>query len=230
MWVLEGFWIWLIAYSDADIAGCLDDYKSTSGGIRFLGDKLVSWSSKKHDCTSMSTAELSIRVLATILEDSEQVETPDNPFIAPVNIEIIQSLCRGLAIKELLLKLEEDYHSIKDDIPLVSVYTTRNVTIQGMLIPDAFLTDEIRATNDYKEYETVYVKVPTLTAASPQGKKRKQSAGETCSPRKSLKVTIKQKPNTTSIPPPSDDREQDEIAEATLLSLTLQKTALAAEA
>ncbi|GJU44216.1 hypothetical protein Tco_1201482 [Tanacetum coccineum] len=34
---------------------------------------------------------------------------------------------------------------------------------------------------------------PTLTAASPQEKKRKQSDGETSSPRKSLKVTIKQK-------------------------------------
>ncbi|GJR62837.1 hypothetical protein Tco_1504999 [Tanacetum coccineum] len=39
-------------------AGCLDTHKSTSGRIQFLGgDKLVSWSSKKHDCTSMSTAE-----------------------------------------------------------------------------------------------------------------------------------------------------------------------------
>ncbi|GKE79934.1 hypothetical protein Tco_1549934 [Tanacetum coccineum] len=52
---------------------------------------------------------------------------------------------------------------------------------------------------------------PTLTAASPQGKKRKQSAEETSSPGKSLKVTIKQKPKTISIPPPSDDREGDEI-------------------
>ncbi|GJX84318.1 hypothetical protein Tco_0335092 [Tanacetum coccineum] len=37
---------------------CLDSRKSTSGGIQFLGgDKLVSWSSKKQDCTSMSSAE-----------------------------------------------------------------------------------------------------------------------------------------------------------------------------
>ncbi|GKD08379.1 hypothetical protein Tco_1188064 [Tanacetum coccineum] len=47
----------LIAYLDADLAGCNDDCKSTSGGIQFLGDKLVSWSSKKQDCTAMSTAE-----------------------------------------------------------------------------------------------------------------------------------------------------------------------------
>ncbi|GJS20809.1 putative ribonuclease H-like domain-containing protein [Tanacetum coccineum] len=48
----------LTAFSDSDHAGCLDSRKSTSGGIQFLGgDKLVSWSSKKQDCTSMSLAE-----------------------------------------------------------------------------------------------------------------------------------------------------------------------------
>ncbi|GKF24074.1 hypothetical protein Tco_0076396, partial [Tanacetum coccineum] len=59
-------------------------------------------------------------------------------------------------------RLEEDYHSIKDDIPLVSVYTTGNVTVQGMLIPDAFLTKEIRATDGYKEYEMVFINVVVL--------------------------------------------------------------------
>ncbi|GJT54091.1 retrovirus-related pol polyprotein from transposon TNT 1-94 [Tanacetum coccineum] len=47
----------LIAYSDADHARCKDDCKSTSEGLQFLGGKLMSWSSKKQDCTAMSTAE-----------------------------------------------------------------------------------------------------------------------------------------------------------------------------
>ena len=48
----------LTAFSYSDHAGCLDTRKSTSGGIQFLGgDKLVSWSSKKQDCTSMFFAE-----------------------------------------------------------------------------------------------------------------------------------------------------------------------------
>nr|GEW32987.1 hypothetical protein [Tanacetum cinerariifolium] len=48
----------LTAFLDLDHAGCLDSSKSTSGGIQFLGgDKLVSWSSKKQDCTSMSLTE-----------------------------------------------------------------------------------------------------------------------------------------------------------------------------
>ncbi|GJZ98789.1 hypothetical protein Tco_0671242 [Tanacetum coccineum] len=47
----------LTAFSDADHAGCLDTRKSTSGGIQFLGEKLVSWMSKKQDCTAVSTIE-----------------------------------------------------------------------------------------------------------------------------------------------------------------------------
>ncbi|GKC11072.1 hypothetical protein Tco_1007854 [Tanacetum coccineum] len=47
----------LTAFLDSDHAGCLDSRKSTSDGIQFLGgDKLVSWSFKKQDCTSMSSA------------------------------------------------------------------------------------------------------------------------------------------------------------------------------
>ncbi|GKD76707.1 hypothetical protein Tco_1339328, partial [Tanacetum coccineum] len=88
--------------------------------------------------------------------------------------------------------IEEDYHSIKYDITLVSVYTTGNKTIRGMLIPDAFLTKEIRVTDDFKESTPGAYRIPTLTAASPQGKKRKQSVGELSSPQKSLKITIRQ--------------------------------------
>nr|GEW40163.1 integrase, catalytic region, zinc finger, CCHC-type, peptidase aspartic, catalytic [Tanacetum cinerariifolium] len=42
---------------DVDYAGCKDTFKSTSGGAQFFGEKLSSWSSKKQDCTSLSTAE-----------------------------------------------------------------------------------------------------------------------------------------------------------------------------
>ncbi|GJX50154.1 hypothetical protein Tco_0276999 [Tanacetum coccineum] len=47
LWYPKDFGFELIAYSDADHVGCKDDCKSTSGGLQFLGGKLVSWSSKK---------------------------------------------------------------------------------------------------------------------------------------------------------------------------------------
>ncbi|GJR73501.1 retrovirus-related pol polyprotein from transposon TNT 1-94 [Tanacetum coccineum] len=47
----------LIAYADADHAGCQDTRRSTSGSAQFLGDKLVSWSSKKKKCTAILSTE-----------------------------------------------------------------------------------------------------------------------------------------------------------------------------
>ncbi|GKE67197.1 retrovirus-related pol polyprotein from transposon TNT 1-94, partial [Tanacetum coccineum] len=47
----------LTTYADADHAGCQDTHRSTSGGAQFLGDKLVSWSSKKQKITTISTTE-----------------------------------------------------------------------------------------------------------------------------------------------------------------------------
>ncbi|GJW32909.1 hypothetical protein Tco_0052941 [Tanacetum coccineum] len=55
----------LTAFSDVDHAGCLDTRKIISRGIQFLGDKLVSWMSKKHDYTSMSTAEAEYVAIST---------------------------------------------------------------------------------------------------------------------------------------------------------------------
>ncbi|GKF53187.1 copia protein, partial [Tanacetum coccineum] len=42
-------------YSDADHIGCQDTRRSTSGNAKFLGDKLVSWSSKKQKSIAISS-------------------------------------------------------------------------------------------------------------------------------------------------------------------------------
>ncbi|GJV46518.1 retrovirus-related pol polyprotein from transposon TNT 1-94 [Tanacetum coccineum] len=61
--VFDGLWypkdtaMALTAYADADHAGCQDTRRSTSGSAQFLGDKLVSWSSKKQKSTAISTTE-----------------------------------------------------------------------------------------------------------------------------------------------------------------------------
>ncbi|GJT08950.1 retrovirus-related pol polyprotein from transposon TNT 1-94, partial [Tanacetum coccineum] len=57
LWYTKDSGFKLTGFSDADYAGCKDTFKSTSGGAQFLGEKLVSWSSKKQDCTALSTAE-----------------------------------------------------------------------------------------------------------------------------------------------------------------------------
>ncbi|GJZ64055.1 retrovirus-related pol polyprotein from transposon TNT 1-94 [Tanacetum coccineum] len=57
LWYSKDTGMSLTAYSDADHAGCQDTRRSTSGSAQFLGDKLVSWSSKKQKSTAISSTE-----------------------------------------------------------------------------------------------------------------------------------------------------------------------------
>ncbi|GJV98689.1 retrovirus-related pol polyprotein from transposon TNT 1-94 [Tanacetum coccineum] len=47
----------LTAYADADHAGCQDTRRSTSGSMQLLGDRLVSWSSKRQKSAAISSTE-----------------------------------------------------------------------------------------------------------------------------------------------------------------------------
>ncbi|GJW00176.1 retrovirus-related pol polyprotein from transposon TNT 1-94 [Tanacetum coccineum] len=57
LWYSKDTGISLTTYLDADHAGCQDTRQSTSGSAQFLGDKLVSWSSKKQKSTAISSTE-----------------------------------------------------------------------------------------------------------------------------------------------------------------------------
>ncbi|GJW88221.1 hypothetical protein Tco_0163561 [Tanacetum coccineum] len=61
--VNRGLWyptdssIALTAFVDADHAGCQDTRRSTYGHMQFLGDRLVSWSSKRQKSVAISSTE-----------------------------------------------------------------------------------------------------------------------------------------------------------------------------
>jgi hypothetical protein len=59
----------LTAYSDADWAGCPDSRRSTSGFCVYLGDNLVSWSSKRQTTVSGSSAEAEYRAVASAVAE-----------------------------------------------------------------------------------------------------------------------------------------------------------------
>ena len=55
----------LMAYTDSDYAGDVDDRKSTSGYVFLLNEGAVSWSSKKQSVVALSTIEAEFVAAAT---------------------------------------------------------------------------------------------------------------------------------------------------------------------
>ncbi|GKE92821.1 hypothetical protein Tco_1573916, partial [Tanacetum coccineum] len=155
------------------------------------------------------------------------VETPDNPFITSVTIRTMESLMQTkdviqyprftkLIIADLMKKYlsipqrhDDNYHSIKDDT-LLKEYETVFIGVYVLMNQPQLVVSTQRTHRTIPRAH----KTPTLNDASPQGKKRKQGAGETSSPRKSLKVTIGQKKQSIpSLPPPVQEKlDEEEIS------------------
>ncbi|GJS36597.1 retrovirus-related pol polyprotein from transposon TNT 1-94 [Tanacetum coccineum] len=57
LWYPKDSSIALTAFVDADHAGCQDTRRSTSGSMQLLGDRLVSWSSKRQKSDAISSTE-----------------------------------------------------------------------------------------------------------------------------------------------------------------------------
>nr|GEX99693.1 integrase, catalytic region, zinc finger, CCHC-type, peptidase aspartic, catalytic [Tanacetum cinerariifolium] len=61
--VHQGLWypkdssVALTAFADADHPGCQDTRRSTSGSVQFLGERLISWSSKRQKSAAISSTE-----------------------------------------------------------------------------------------------------------------------------------------------------------------------------
>ncbi|XP_024992432.1 uncharacterized protein LOC112526377 [Cynara cardunculus var. scolymus] len=65
----------LIAFTDSDHAGCKLDRKSTFGSYKFLGDKLVSWTSKKQNCVSTSNVKADYVATASCCSEVLRMKT-----------------------------------------------------------------------------------------------------------------------------------------------------------
>ncbi|GJW79595.1 retrovirus-related pol polyprotein from transposon TNT 1-94 [Tanacetum coccineum] len=210
LWYSKDFGFELITYSDVDLAGCHDDYKSTSRGIQFLGHKLSIGRCNNYAVLPNIPCPKECKIVGQLLVDhalsyalTSQMQKFQHVIFRSIGSPIVslsglsgqvsafytknlaqpwqtmfkvfnrcltlrtsghdETKINILQIFHVVInrvhvdyrrvlyvfdsipqRLKKDYHSIKDDVPLVSMYTTRNVTVKGMLIPDNLLTDNIR--------------------------------------------------------------------------------------
>nr|GEW41502.1 hypothetical protein [Tanacetum cinerariifolium] len=57
LWYPKDSFVALTAFADANHAGCQDTRRSTSGSVQFLGERLISWSSKRQKSAAISSTE-----------------------------------------------------------------------------------------------------------------------------------------------------------------------------
>nr|GEZ31683.1 retrovirus-related Pol polyprotein from transposon TNT 1-94 [Tanacetum cinerariifolium] len=57
LWYPKDSSVAITAFADADHAGCQDTRRSTSGSVQFLGERLISWSSKRQKSAVISSTE-----------------------------------------------------------------------------------------------------------------------------------------------------------------------------
>ncbi|KAL8116422.1 hypothetical protein AgCh_022789 [Apium graveolens] len=78
----------LVGYCDSDWAGDIDDRKSTTGYVFFIGDTSFSWSSKKQPIVTLSTCEAEKTIkLATL--DERDLRIPIKDMVKPGHEEVI---------------------------------------------------------------------------------------------------------------------------------------------
>nr|GEV24252.1 Gag-Pol polyprotein [Tanacetum cinerariifolium] len=105
----------LTTFLNSDHAGYLDSRKSISGGIKFLGgDKLVSWSSKKRDNTSMSSAEVEYVSLFTCCAQVQWLRTQLTDY--GFHFDKIPMYCDSKEAKAISCNLVQHSHTKHIDV------------------------------------------------------------------------------------------------------------------
>ncbi|GJS54746.1 retrovirus-related pol polyprotein from transposon TNT 1-94 [Tanacetum coccineum] len=206
------------------------------GGLQFLGEKLVSWCSKKNDCTVMSTTEAEYVSLSACCAQVIWMWTQLLDYGYRFNkLPMYCDSKSAIAISCNPVQHSRTKHInirvAKDEIVKSIFYFRKNKEGKGMRIPDSMLIEEMKLTRHYQMYVSVFgVDVPTTQSQlieSTQGTHRTLSAprtphpattpGKSSAPRKPIVIRFRgrSQPNPETLIPTSDELDITNLEEAT---------------
>ena len=111
----------LTAFSDSDYGGCNMNWKSTTGGCQFLGNRLVSWQCKKQMTVSTSTAEAKYNAASSCCSQVLWIQHQMRDYglfltQTPIHIDNTAAICiiRNPVQHSKTKHIEIRYHFIRD--------------------------------------------------------------------------------------------------------------------
>ncbi|GJV60653.1 hypothetical protein Tco_1466753 [Tanacetum coccineum] len=115
----------LTAYADADHVGCQDTRRSTSRSAQFLGDKLLSWSSKKQNCIAISSTKAKFITLSGCYAQilwmrSQQIDYGFQFNKIPLSKHIY---VRYHIIKEQVMNAVVELYFVRTEYQLADIFT-----------------------------------------------------------------------------------------------------------
>ncbi|GJR46729.1 ribonuclease H-like domain-containing protein [Tanacetum coccineum] len=112
----------LVTYSNADWAGCPTTWRSTSGYCVFLGNNLLSWSSKRQPTLSRSSAKAEYRGVANVVAETywlrnllRELHTPlsSATLVYCDNVSVVYLSCNPVQ-HQRTKHIEIDIHFVRD--------------------------------------------------------------------------------------------------------------------
>ncbi|KAK8925796.1 hypothetical protein KSP39_PZI018370 [Platanthera zijinensis] len=114
----------LVAYSDDDYAGSIDDRRSTTGFCTYFGGHLITWRSKKQNVVARSSAEAEYRAIAAVVSELTWLESLlrdlgvrlSSPATLFCDSQAAIHIAKNPVFHERTKHIEVDYHFIREKV------------------------------------------------------------------------------------------------------------------
>nr|GEV04245.1 retrovirus-related Pol polyprotein from transposon TNT 1-94 [Tanacetum cinerariifolium] len=180
------------ALADADHAGCQDTHRNTYGSVQFLGERLISWSSKRQKSAAISSMEVEYIALSRCYAHSSMLSWSEG-------------MCRTyyIFVQESMVNLFVE-PSFKEEILAVIHFLGHSAAIR-MLTDDPSIPRRNKVNEHYVRNDFMFSMIKLVS--------RHQNTQQFAAPKPKAIVRRTKSSSDTSITPPTAAASDDDVVD-----------------
>nr|GEZ45100.1 uncharacterized mitochondrial protein AtMg00810-like [Tanacetum cinerariifolium] len=186
----------LTAYTDANHVGCQDIIHNTSGSAQFLGDKLVSWSSKKQKSTTILSTEAEYIALTRSMNPTSAEQIALDNTLVTLEARLTIGKCNN-RISFSKPQREATYQVTLDALKLSPCYPTHSELYHLQDYTYASGAKELKKVRKFKKPASPKLKIVPVSPKEPTNKPAKKTTPAKKSSKSQAGVIIKDTPGVS---------------------------------